>query len=122
MEYIAFVFSIFGLLAYTEISSLKSRITQLERSLTKMEGTTQHIDRKALVKAASEYIGSDVVLDLKEDYQDADIMLYGNTKNGSNIILDADEDWILVETRSKKGTETKLIRTEGLESIAKKNA
>ena len=122
MEYVAFVFSIFGLLAYTEISSLKSRITQLERSLTKMEGTSQHIDRKALIKAASEYIGSDVVLDLKEDYQDADIMLYGNTKNGSNIILDADEDWILVETRSKKGTETKLIRTEGLESIAKKSA
>ena len=122
MEYVALVFSVFGLLAYTEISSLKSRITQLERSLTKMEGTAQHIDRKALVKAASEYIGSDVVLDLKEDYQDADIMLYGNTKNGSNIILDADEDWILVETRSKKGTETKLIRTEGLESIAKKSA
>ena len=121
MEYVALVFSVFGLLAYTEISSLKSRITQLERSLTKMEGTSQHIDRKALVKAASEYIGSDVVLDL-EDYQDADIMLYGNTKNGSNIILDADEDWILVETRSKKGTETKLIRTEGLESIAKKSA
>ncbi len=49
-------------------------------------------------------------LDLKEDCEDVDIAMYGNTKHGSNTILDADGDWILVRIDSAKGSKEKLIR------------
>ena len=40
MQYVAFAFAIFGFLAYLELSSLKKRIDELERQLTKMQGTS----------------------------------------------------------------------------------
>ena len=41
MEVIGFVFGIFGLMAYLQVSSLKSRIDELERELTGMKGTSK---------------------------------------------------------------------------------
>ncbi|MBR4163741.1 MAG: hypothetical protein IKR11_09480 [Solobacterium sp.] len=118
MEYIGFVFGIFGFMAYLQISSLKGRIDDLERELTKMKGTSYHEDRKALLQAAGSYIGQKVNIDLKEDHEDVDIFNYGNTKHGSNMILDADEEWILLQIETPKGTKEKLIRMESVERIS----
>ena len=40
MQYVAFVFAIFGFISYFQISSLKKRIENLERELTKVNGTS----------------------------------------------------------------------------------
>ena len=117
MEYIGFVFGIFGLMAYLELSSLKSRIADLERELTSMKGTSFHEDRSALLKAAKSYIGNKVNIELKEDHEDVDIINYGNTKHGSIEILDADEEWLLVLVETPKGSRKKLLRMESIERI-----
>lgn len=120
MVYAAFVFGIFGFLAYLEVSSLKKRIDDLERQLTTVEGTGYAEDRASLIKAASSYIGQSVILELKEDHQDVDITMYGNTKHGTNTILDIDEEWMLVRVESKKKTADKLIRIESIDRIGTK--
>ena len=121
MEYlgiIGFVFGIFGFLAYISQGGLKKRIIELERQLTKMQGTSYADDRKALIKLAKDCIGKPVKLDLKEDYEDTDIMMYGNSKVGTNTILDVDEDWMLVRVESaKKAPKEKLIRLEAVQRI-----
>ena len=56
----------------------------------------------------------------KEDYgldDDFDIINYGNSKHGKNVIIDADEDWMLVEITSIKGTKEKLLRISSVISI-----
>jgi hypothetical protein len=118
MEYIGFVFGIFGLLAYLQVSGMKKRVDQLERALTAMKGSPLHEDRKALLAAAESYIGEKVNIDLKEDHEDADIALYGNTKHGSNTILDADEEWMLVRIETPKAVKEKLIRMKSIERIS----
>ena len=117
MQYVAFAFAIFGFLAYLELSSLKKRIDELERQLTKMQGTSFHEDRKSLLQAAKTYVGQKVNLEMKEDHNDVDVMMYGNTKHGSNTILDADEEWMLVRVKTPKGTKEKLIRMESIARI-----
>lgn len=118
MQYAAFVFGIFGMLAYVELSALKKRISELERQLTGMQGTAYHEERQGLLKAVRELTGRKVNIDLKEDYEDPDIIMYGNTKHGSNTVLDADNEWILIRIDTPKGSKTKLIRMEALERIA----
>ena len=110
MEYVGFIFGIFGLLAFLEASSLKKRVAALEESLTKTRGTSFHEERQSLVTAAKDYIGQEVILGFKEDHGDVDVINYGNTKHGSNTILDVDEDWMLVRIRTPKGEKEKLIR------------
>lgn len=118
MEYLGFVFGIFGLLAYLELSSLKNRVADLERELTGMKGTSFHEERKALFQAASSYIGKKVDLELKEGHKDIDVINYGNTKHGSNTILDADKEWLLLQIETPKGNRKKLIRMESVERIS----
>lgn len=118
MEYVGFVFGIFGLLAYIELFSLKKRVSALEEELAGIAGTSSYEERKALLDAMEAYIGKQVILDLKEDCEDADIVLYGNTKHGSNTILDADKDWILVRIDSAKGSKEKLIRAGSIQRIS----
>ena len=118
MEYLGFIFGIFGLYAYLQVSSLKNRISDLERELTKMKGTSYHEDRTALVKSVREYIGQKVNIDLKEDHKDVDIINYGNTKHGSNTVLDADNEWLLFRIETPKKTVEKLIRMESVERIS----
>lgn len=118
MEYLGFIFGIFGMMAYLQISSLKNRVSELERELTKMKGTSFHEDRSALVQATRTYTGQKVNIELKEDHEDIDIINYGNTKHGSITVLDADEEWMLVEVVTPKGTKKKLIRMESVERIS----
>lgn len=118
MEYLGFIFGIFGLFAYIELASLKKKVTALEKELAGIAGTPSFEERRALLDAVESYIGKQVVLDLKEDCEDADIMMYGNSKHGSNTILDADDDWILVRIDSAKGSREKLIRAGSVQRIS----
>ena len=118
MEYLGFIFGIFGLLAYLQISPLKRRMDKLEEELTRTKGTSFHEDRQSLMNAICSYTGEKVILTLKEEYRDADIVSYGNTKHGSNTILDADEDWMLIRIETPKGNKQKLIRMESIQSVS----
>ncbi len=118
MQYIGWIFGIFGLVAYLELPELKNRVTKLERQLTVVEGTSLHEDRQALLKAAKAYIGQKIILDLKEDHMDSDVVMYGNTKHGSVTVLDADDEWMLVRIDTPKGIKEKLIRMESVDRIS----
>ena len=118
MEYIGIVFGIFGILAYVQLSSLKKRLIALEEELARVQGTSSHEERESLVTAVGSYVGRQVILDLKEDCEDVDIVMYGNTKHGSNTILDADDEWILVRIESAKGSKEKLIRLGAIQRIS----
>lgn len=118
MEYAAFVFGIFGLFAFLELSSLKGRISKLEEQLTKTEGTSYHLSRQELLRAARSYVGKSVVLELKEDHEDVDVMSYGNSKHGTNTIVDVDDEWMLVRIETPKTSKDKLIRLESIERIS----
>ncbi len=120
MEYIGFVFGLFGLVAYLSVSPLKKRLDALERELTRMKGTSYQKERTSLVRSVREYIGQEAEITLKEDHEDFDIMNYGNSKHGANIILDADDEWLLVRIESPKKTVEKLIRMESVERISLK--
>ena len=117
MEYAAFVFGVFGLLAYLEAASLKKRVKMLEDQLAGVEGTAAFEDRRSLLAVVREHIGEKVKIDFKDECQDVDVVLYGNSKHGSNTILDADEDWALVRIESAKGTKEKLIRMSSIRSV-----
>ena len=122
MQYVGFIFGIFGLIAYVELSSLKARIAELERTLTRMEGTSYHEDRASLVRIMKEYTGREVKLELKEDQMDYDVINYGNTRHGSITILDVDEEWMFIRIDSPNGTKNKLLRTESVERVSLKEA
>ena len=117
MQYIGLVFGIFGLLAYLQVSELKNRVKALERELSKMQGTSFHDDRRALLQAARQLIGQKVEIEMKEDHMDADIINYGNTRYGANTILDADDDWLLIRIDSPKESKYKLIRLESVKRL-----
>ena len=51
MEYAGFVFGIFGLLAYIQLSSLKKRVAALEEELAGIAGTPSFEERSALLDA-----------------------------------------------------------------------
>lgn len=121
MEIMGLILGVFGLIAYLELSSLKGRTAALEEQLAKLKGTSFHDDRKALVQAAKSYVGQKVKLELKEDQQNVDIVMYGNSKHGSNTILDADEEWMLVHVeppKSGKAGKDKLIRMASIQRIS----
>ncbi|MCR5372215.1 MAG: hypothetical protein K6E41_01955 [Solobacterium sp.] len=120
MEYLGFIFGVFGLMAYMQTVSLKRRLDLVEKQLTGVEGTTYAEDRTSLMKMIRECVGKSVVIDLKEGSEDPDIMMYGNTKSGTNTVLDVDDRWMLVRIVSKKGTMDKLIRLDSVQTIGMK--
>ncbi|MBR5390435.1 MAG: hypothetical protein IK141_03920 [Clostridia bacterium] len=118
MEYLGFIFGIFGFFAYLQYSSLKKRVSALEEELAGIHGTASFTEKRTLLDTIGSYVGKAVVLDLKEDCEDIDIVMYGNTKHGTNTIVDADEDWILVRIESAKGNKEKLIRVGSVQRIS----
>ena len=118
MEYVGLVFGIFGLLAFVEMSGLKNRVKKLERQLAATEGTEFYEEKISLAQAVESYMGQEVKLYLKEDCEDADIICYGNTKHGSNTIIESDGDWVLMRISTPKGEKDKLIRLESIEKIS----
>ena len=118
MEYIGFIFGIFGLLAYVQLASLKKKVNALEEELAGIAGTSSFEERRSLRGAIEAYIGKQVILELKEDCEDVDIVMYGNSKHGTNTILDADGDWLLIRIDSAKGSKEKLIRADSVQRIS----
>lgn len=118
---IGFVFGVFGLLAYLSVSPLKRRVGKLEEALSAMEGTAYHEERSSLEKAVSDYIGKQVIIEFKEDLGDIDISYYGNSKHGSNTVVDADRGWLRVHVETPKGNKDKLIRMESIQRISEKS-
>ena len=66
MEYMGFVFGIFGLMAYLQISALKKRVDDLEREMTKIEGTEHAQKQTSLRSVVRKWIGEEVILELKD--------------------------------------------------------
>lgn len=120
MEYLAFVFGLFGFFAFLQSTEQKRRMDKLESALAALKGTSYHEARKDLVRAAKSYIGQSVELTFKEDRMDADVITYGNTKHGTNTITDVDDEWMLVHISSPNGDKDKLIRTEAIQTISPK--
>ena len=118
MEYVAWIFGFLGFIGFIEAMELKKKVNSLEAALAKMEGSPLYEERRDLIRAAGSYIGRQVKLELKEDYMDADVVTYGNTKYGTNTILDMDDDWMLVRITGPKGSKDKLIRLEAIERIS----
>ena len=120
MEYAAFVFGILGMMGYLESFSLKKRIKALEEQLAGIEGTDAFDDRRSLLAVIRGYIGKKVEISFKEECEDVDVVMYGNTGHGSNTILDADENWMLVRIEGPKGTKEKLIRMSAVKGVSPK--
>lgn len=118
MEYVALAFGILGIMGYVEASSLKKRVKALEDQLAGVEGTAAFEDRLSLLAVVRSYMGKKVEINFREDCMDVDVVMYGNSKHGSNTILDADEDWILVRVESAKGTKEKLIRMSSVSGVS----
>ena len=104
-------------MAYLQISELKRRVQALEEQQAKTAGTPLYEERQSLAQAARALARKPVKIDLKEDHEDVDIGMYGNSKHGRNTILDADDEWVLVRIESPKGTKEKLIRIHSIQRI-----
>lgn len=117
METVVICFSIFGFLAFCSVFSLSKRVSKLETQLSKVEGTSFYENRRVIVEAVNTYMGKSVIIGMREEETDFDVINYGNSKYGKNVIIDADEDWMLVEITSKKGTKEKLLRISSVISI-----
>ena len=118
MEYVALAFGILGIMGYLEAASLKKRVKALEDQLAGVEGTAAFEDRLSQLAVVRSYMGKKVEINFREDCMDVDVVMYGNSKHGSNTILDADEDWILVRIESPKGTKEKLIRMSSVSGVS----
>ncbi|MBE6989747.1 MAG: hypothetical protein E7426_03245 [Ruminococcaceae bacterium] len=117
MEYVAFVFGIFGLVAFLEISSLKGRIRSLEAQLRSLSGTDYAAEKQSLIEAAKAYIGQTVRLSFSEDEKDPDAVL-ASIKMGTCTLLDVDENWLLVHIVHNKSSKDKLIRVDSVTGIS----
>ena len=121
MDTVSFCFGIFGFLAFCYVIPLQSRISKLEKQLSLVKGTTYYEEKKSLSEAISAYIGKSVRIDMKEEEPDADIINYGNTKHGKNVIIDADDEWVLVEITSAKGTKERLLRISSIKRVTEES-
>ena len=118
MEYVALAFGILGIMGYLEAASLKKRVKALEDQLAGVEGTAAFEDRLSLLAVVRSYMGKKVEINFREDCMDVDVVMYGNSKHGSNTILDADEEWIRVRVDGPKGTKEKLIRMSSVSGVS----
>ena len=114
MQILAFVFGVFGLIAYGQLEGLKKRIAELERQLAQLEGTAYARDREALARLAASCIGKSVRIEFKEDRQDVDVMMSGG---GRITIVDADRDWLHIRIEKGKSGKEKLLRLESVKNI-----
>lgn len=122
MDTVSFCFGIFGFLAFCYVIPLQSRISKLEKQLSLVKGTSFYDERESLREAIGAYIGKSVKIDMREEEPDADIVNYGNTKYGKNVIIDADDEWVLVEITSAKGTKEKLLRISSIRRITEETS
>lgn len=116
MEYLGFIFGVFGLMAFVSLSSLKGRVRSLETQLRSLQGTDYAAEKSSLMAAARGYIGKPVKLSFKEDEEDPDVLTCA-IKNGVCTLTDVDQDWLLVHMEYSKTVKDKLIRVDSVSSI-----
>ncbi len=116
LVYVALVFGLMGVFAFCSQSDLKKRIKRLEDELASTKGSSYALSKESLAKFARENIRQQVKISFKEDCWDSDVISYGNTK-GKNVILDADENWILVEITTPKKTLQKIFRIDSIDGL-----
>ena len=116
LVYVALVFGLMGVFAFCSQSDLKKRIKRLEDELASTKGSSYALSKESLAKFARENNGQQVKISFKEDCWDSDVISYGNTK-GKNVILDADENWILVEITTPKKTLQKIFRIDSIDGL-----
>ena len=116
LVYVALVFGLMGVFAFCSQSELKKRIKRLEDELASTKGSSYAISKESLYKFAKENIGQQVKISFKEDCWDSDVISYSNPK-GKNVILDADENWILVEITTPKKTLQKIFRIDSIDGL-----
>lgn len=117
MEYLGFVFGIFGFIAYLSVSSLKGRVSELERQLRSIRGTGFAQEKQSLLAAARGYLGKDVALRFREDEEDPDVLMAA-MKMGRCTLLDADEDWLLVHVEHHGAALDRLIRLDTVAALS----
>ncbi len=113
---LGFVFGLMGIAAFCEQPGLKKRIKRLEDELSLMKGSSYCREKESFAKLAAEYTGRRVKISFKEDCADYDVIAYGNAK-GRNVILDADESWILVEITASGKKMQKLFRIDSIDAL-----
>lgn len=117
MNYVTFVFVIFGFLVYCEQSSLKKRIRKIEEQLTVTRGTSYFQSKESLKKLAQSYIGKNVQINLREEMENLEVVINGKVKGGTNVILDVDDEWMIVRITGPKKSFEKLLRLTAVESL-----
>ncbi len=117
MEYVGLVFGIFGLMAYLSVSSLKNRVSRLERELQAMQGNNYSLERASLAESLKSRIGEPVLLTFREDEQDIDCMMLGR-KTGAITLLDTDGEWALISIEKGKEKKQKLIRVTSVRGVS----
>ena len=116
LGYMGFVFGLLVFLAFCSLSDIKNRISKIEDELAATKGTSYSLSKESLAKLALDYKNQQVLISFKEDFWDSDVISYGNTK-GKNIILDADDNWLLVEITTPKNTVDKLFRLDTIDGV-----
>ena len=116
LGYLGFVFGLLGFMAFCSLSDLKNRIKKIEDELASVKGTSYSISKESLAKLDLEYNNQQVQISFKEECWDSDVISYGNAK-GKNIILDADDNWLLVEITTPKNTVDKLFRLDTIDGL-----
>ena len=116
MEYLGFIFGVFGLVAFLGLDSLKKRVRDLEKQMSALSGTDYATEKLSLMSAARGYIGQSVQLRFKEGEEDPDATIAA-MKMGTCTLVDVDQDWILVHIEHNKTTQDKLIRLDSIQSI-----
>ncbi len=61
-----------------------------------------------------------MIISFKEDCWDPDVLTYGNTK-GKNVIMDADDNWILVEITTPKKVILRIFRLDSIDGLTAVN-
>jgi len=117
---LGFIFGLMGFMAFLSESDLKKRIKRLEDELSQIKGTSFSVSKESLAGIASGYIGKQVKISFKEDCWDPDVLTYGNTK-GKNVIMDADDNWILVEITTPKKVILRIFRLDSIDGLTAVN-
>jgi hypothetical protein len=117
---LGFIFGLMGFMAFLSESDLKKRIKRLEDELSQIKGTSFSVSKESLAGIASGYIGKQVIISFKEDCWDPDVLTYGNTK-GKNVIMDADDNWILVEITTPKKVILRIFRLDSIDGLTAVN-
>ncbi len=118
--FVCLVLGGFGLSAYLKLDDVKKRLRSLEEALEKIDGTDYALKRRELREQAQALIGEVVVVSFKEEENIDPEVVQGNASPATNTLLDADEDWVLLEMKSLKETKTILLRLDGVDAITQR--